>query len=60
MENANFVWSQLKIKEVLEREAKIAERIVDEPDSWNFKVREEEFENVPKQYKNKQHTSTKP
>jgi hypothetical protein len=41
MENANFVWSQLKIKEVLERETKMEERTIDEPDSWNFKIREE-------------------
>ena len=60
MENANFVWSQLKIKEVLEKETKMGERIVEEPDSWNFKFREEENFSLPKHYKNKQHASLKP
>lgn len=50
----------MKIKEVLEKETKMGERIVEEPDSWNFKFREEENFSLPKHYKNKQHASLKP
>ena len=37
VEEATFVWSQLKVKEMLEKEEKMVDGLVEEPDSWGFR-----------------------
>jgi hypothetical protein len=40
VEEANFVWSQLKVKEMLEKEEKMGGGLVEEPDSWGFRKKD--------------------
>lgn len=37
IEDANLVWTQIKVASILDKEEKMADKIVDEPDSWHFK-----------------------